>query len=61
MTLNGLFAIIFNMINNQDTQNYEPMDDQEWAEHARDYARWCWEVELGLIKINDNKDSRPDD
>ena len=34
------------------------MDSQEWAEFQRDYARWCMEVELGLIKVVDNKESR---
>ena len=34
------------------------MDAQEWAEFERDYARWCHEVELGLIQVVDNKDSR---
>lgn len=38
----------------------DEMNDQEWAEFQRDYARWCMEVELGLIKVVDNKESRND-
>ena len=34
------------------------MDTQEWAEFQRDYARWCFEVELDNFKILNNKESR---
>jgi len=34
------------------------MDHREWAEFQRDYARWCYEVELKNIQILNNKESR---
>jgi len=36
------------------------MDAQELAEFERDYARWCFEVELDRIQILNNKESRND-
>ena len=36
------------------------MNDQELAEFQRDYARWCFEVELDRVQIINNKESRND-
>jgi hypothetical protein len=36
------------------------MNDQELAEFERDYARWCFELELDRIQILNNKESRND-
>ena len=36
------------------------MNDQELAEFQRDYARWCFEVELDRVQILNNKESRND-
>jgi len=36
------------------------MNDQELAEFERDYARWCFELELDRVRILNNKESRND-
>ena len=36
------------------------MNDQELAEFERDYARWCFELELDRIQILNNTESRND-
>ena len=36
------------------------INDQELAEFERDYARWCFEVELDRIQIVNNTESRND-
>jgi hypothetical protein len=36
----------------------QDLNDQEWAEFERDYARWCFEVEQDRIRILENSESR---
>jgi hypothetical protein len=36
------------------------INDQELTEFEKDYARWCFEVELDRIQIVNNTESRND-
>ena len=46
-------ACLVNMIQETIPPELE-MNDQELAEFQRDYARWCFEVELDRIQILNN-------